>query len=89
MSRQQAASVHLNLNAACGVQSARGPTEEAPLVTVPPVCQQAIQEREAQALARALEYDKAEIIVELVDLENVQDAPSESCLRPLPFLLHP
>ena len=54
----KAASVQMDLIASSVVQSGRGPTEQVSLVTVPPVCQQAIQEREAQALAHALEYDK-------------------------------
>jgi len=79
----------MTLSAAVCAQMGRRPAEEVLLVTLPPVCQAALQERAALELAVALEYSDAEIMVELVEKENVQDAPSESpsSLHALPATL--
>jgi hypothetical protein len=69
-----------HLTAVCmqnGHIAGQRPQEEATFVTTPTVCSQAIQERKAQELALLLEYSNAELTIELVDLENVQDAPSK------------
>jgi len=60
-----------------GHMTGQRPQEEAPIATIPTVCSQAIQEREAHNLALALQYSDAELTIELVDLDNIQDAPSE------------
>ena len=52
--------------------------EQGRLMTRPDVCRQAVEQREAQTLAVALNYTNAEIVVEVVSRESLQDAPSAS-----------
>lgn len=42
------------------------------------VCGQAVAERDAEYLAHALQYTDAEIIVEVVSKESLQEAPSKA-----------
>ena len=60
------------------VQLGRPAGEQGRLVTMPDVCSQAVEQREAQTLAVALDYTNAEIVVEVVSRESLQDAPSAS-----------
>ena len=59
-------------------QLGRPAGEQGWLVTMPDVCSRAVEQREATTLAVALEYTNAEIVVEVVSRESLQDAPSGS-----------